>query len=359
MKRTTPGARRSLRRLLSWVLRLLGLTWATCTLTSVEVSAQELVVVLSSPEDEASADKLAELTHEPFERVDAASASALPPAAAGGCRTRARLELSLDSVGQSVRLQRCRDATLLARALDPEAVRKTPYLGAFVAAELLAINRELEAAESRSARAELERVVPPAPPPAAPSGSVPAPAAPAPLPPPSWHSALSLRVGAELTLWGAPFDSTIRPSFGLGLSVRPDAARLTWWMELGAGLFAVAEETRPSESLSLTRHDGELLGGVQLPLGPLRLSGFALLRASFTRWQYSSGLSSDDSALRLGVGLGVRAEVPLSRSFALYAQGKLDVATSRSEYRIARQPWVSDPASLLWFGIGLMLRLPL
>ena len=57
MKRTTWRLCRGVSRALG-LLCVLGLTWA---LTSAGASAQDLVVVLSSAEDEASADKLAEL----------------------------------------------------------------------------------------------------------------------------------------------------------------------------------------------------------------------------------------------------------------------------------------------------------
>jgi hypothetical protein len=312
-----------------------------------------LVVVVSSPEDEASADKLAELIREPFARV--ASASAPPPTAAAGCRTSARLELHLDSVGQAVRLVRCRDATVLARGLDPDAARQTPYLSAFVAAELLAINRELEAVEARSAEALGSSPELAGPAPAADSGSG---AAPAPAPPEPARSLLELqlRAGAELTLWGAPFDHAVRPSFGFGLNVAPTSPAFAWVFELSVGLFALAEQKRMAELLALQRHDGQLQAGVRFLLGPLHVAGFALGRVSLTSAEYSADLQASSRDFRFGVGAGLEADMPLGASFAVYTQAKLDVATSRSEYRVPGRSSLRDPASLLWLGVGLLVR---
>ena len=328
-----------------WVCRWLPLV-LICVVGSGEALAQELVVVLSSPKDAASADKLAELIREPFERVSAASLQSLPPTAAGGCRTRARVELHLDSAGRQVQLVRCRDATVLARQLDPAATAQTPYLGAFVAAELIAIDRELDAVEARAA---------PAPPPpvmreaAAGSGSA--------EPPRRSPIALQLRVGAELTLWGAPFDHAARPSVGLGVVLIPQQDTPAWFAELNVGLFARAEQQRAGESLALQRHDGALHAGLRFPVGPMRLAGFALLRASLTTSEYTAAITASDTFVRFGLGVGVQADMPLSRVFSVYLQAKLDVATSRSEYRVATQARLTDPASLLWVGLGLLLQL--
>ncbi|HTU57046.1 MAG TPA: hypothetical protein VMF89_01410, partial [Polyangiales bacterium] len=276
----------------------------------------------------------------------------LPPTAAGGCRTRARIELHLDSAARQVQLIRCRDATVLARGLDPDAASQTPYLGAFVAAELLAIDRELAAAETRAPTASL-----PSPASAAVSGSASTPVAPPePIAEPAAFE-LQLRAGAELTLWGAPFDHTVRPSLGLGVVLTPDDAVLAWFAELSFGLFALAELQRGGESLALQRHDGALHSGLRVALGPVQLAGFALLRASLTSSEYKTAdVTVSDTFVRFGVGLGAQADVPLTRVFSVYLQAKIDVATSRSEYRVANQSRLTDPASLLWVGLGLLLR---
>ena len=331
----------SMGRLCRWIsvpcwLALMAVLWAG------GASAQELVVVVSSTQDNASADKLAELIHEPFERVSAASLESLPPPAAGGCRTQARIELHLDSLGQSVRLIRCRDATVLARGLDPEVVRQTPYLSAFVAAELIAVDRELQAVQQRPQGPIT---------PAAESGTSFAPPQ-----VPAVSAEWLLRAGAELALWGAPFEHAPRPNLGLGLALTPGGAVLAAFAELSVGAFAHAQPQRQEESLALSRHDGALHAGLRVPLGPLQLTCFALLRASLTRAEYRADLVVSDTQLRFGLGVGAQAELPLGSVFSLYLQTKLDVATSRSEYRVAGQRWLDDPASLLWVGLGLLLR---
>jgi hypothetical protein len=362
MKATTRRvSARSLFSVSGWLCAL-GLTWA---MTPAGVCGQDLVVVLSSDADAASADKLAELIREPFQRVAASSLTVPQPAAAAGCRTAARLELSLDSVGQAVRLQRCRDATVLARGLDPEAVRQTPYLSAFVAAELLAINRELEAVEARAVtREEAPPSVAVTPQPSSGNSASPAadggeantstPAEPEPQGPFGVHA----RAGAELTLWGAPFDHAVRPSLGLGMTLVPTDAPLALLLELSAGLFALAEETRVNETLSLQRHDGSVHAGVRVPLGPLQLAGFALARASLTRAAYRTDIpQTTNSRVRYGLGIGAQAEMRLVARLSLYLQVKLDVATSQSQYRVATRELLRDPLTLLWVGLGLSLRL--
>jgi hypothetical protein len=99
-----------------------------------------------------------------------------------------------------------------------------------------------------------------------------------------------------------------------------------------------------------------LHAGLYFPLGPLRLAGFALARMSVTHAEYRADLAATDTFVRFGIGAGVQADMPLGRTLSVYLRAKLDVATSRSEYRVAGQPWSTDPASLLWLGMGLLLR---
>jgi hypothetical protein len=167
---------------------------------------------------------------------------------------------------------------------------------------------------------------------------------------------LQLRAGAELTLWGAPFDHTVRPNLGLGVALGPADAVVAVFAELSFGLFALAEPQRGGESLALQRHDGALHAGVRVPVGPLYVAGFALLRASLTHAEYRADLMASDTYLRFGVGAGIQADMPLASVFSVYLQAKLDVATNRSEYLVATQSWGADPASLLWVGFGLLLR---
>lgn len=367
---------------------------------AANASAQELVVVESSQQDRASVDKLAELLREPFERVSADSAPAgsvaaaepdatqrvapsasdapemtepshlrrEPPASA--CRTHARLELVLDSAQHVVKLTRCNDGTVLSRAIDPNAARETPYLGAFVAAELLAIQRELEttaldkASRAQGTRPESVNESPSAPALAAPStASGPA----STVVPELVHEAqrpdrlqLQLRLGAELSLWGAPFDRVLRPSVSLGFTIAR-AETSAWLIAVALSPFGVgrATLTRPGEQLQLRRRDGQLRIGIQQRLHPLRLAAFALGRASITTAEYANDTPASTTKLRVGVGAGVDAEVVLSQSFALYAQVVLDLATSRSDYQVAGVSWVRDPSSLLWIGLGLSLQLGL
>jgi hypothetical protein len=115
--------------------------------------------------------------------------------------------------------------------------------------------------------------------------------------------------------------------------------------------------TRAAENLKLQRHELQLHAGVTYPLGPLRISGFALARGSLTRAQYSADVTTSSHYLRYGIGAGLEAEVPLTQSFSVYTELTLDVSTSRSDYRVADVSWVRDPSSLFWVGVGALLRL--
>jgi hypothetical protein len=143
MKRLSLGAAGV--RGVAWAVLACVCAWPAAASTAW---AQELSVVERSPEDRASADKLSELLREPVVRLHADSAAA-QGADTAGCTGSVKRALILDSALRVVRLVRCRDGTTLSRTLDPQAAARTPYQGAFIAAELLAIDRELEAVETR------------------------------------------------------------------------------------------------------------------------------------------------------------------------------------------------------------------
>ena len=106
--------------------------------------AQDLLVLEASEQDHLAADKLQSLIKEPCARLGAEDLEGRDLSRGLGCTTEAKYELILDSAHDAVRLVRCQDGTVMTRAIDPQAARQTPYLAAFIAAELLSLNAELE-----------------------------------------------------------------------------------------------------------------------------------------------------------------------------------------------------------------------
>ena len=336
MKQSTSGER--LRRGSPKPRRVAVWMWAAslvCSMSS-RLAAQELWVIENSEQDHAAADKLAELIKQPFVRFELS----LTPNVDVDCRGEAQLELWLDSAHDSVRLMRCRDRTVLARALEPGAARETPYLAAFVAAELLALNAELAAAQEQAT-------------------ARPAPSA-APTPAPvRARSRWRLSLGGELFAIGEPFRGTLRPNFGIGLLVEPEPHRPGALVELQLSALGNAELSRGSERLGLTRNDGRLRAGIRYALGGLALAGLVFARASLTEAEYRGAAQNSNTAVRWGLGAACEIEVAIAPWLSLVADIALDFATSRSDYRVGGISWARDPARTLNLGLALVAHAPL
>jgi hypothetical protein len=311
----------------------LSLAWVA------SVQAEALKVVEVSASDHAAADKLAELVRPPFERAAGTTASSREEARVH-CAGPEQIVVVLDSAHDAVRLLRCRDGAVLNRAIDPAAARATPYLAAFIAAELIHLNAELKdvrvsplpASADNAGSARRSRLL-----------------------------ELRLRAGIETLAVGSPFSAMPRPAFAAGLSVSPAPDALAWLVELQVSLLASSEQARASEQLSLQRNDARLRAGLLWPLGRLALLGALLLRGSVTHAQYRADHQTPPStaALRFGLGGGVGAELALTDWLYAYAEVQLDVATSRSDYRIHGVTWASDPRVAVSSGLGLAARVAL
>jgi hypothetical protein len=305
-------------------------------------AAQDVLVVEASVEDHAVANKLQELVSEPLERRSAESVAGLDLSRGLGCTTGARLELVLDSVHDAVRLVRCRDGSVLTRAIDPRAARDTPYVGAFVAAELLALDSELGSVVVEP------RVTPP-PPPAA--GA----AAASPQPPAAARSPVQrrLRLGAEAIVYGGPFAGAFRPTLGLGLAIDSGWAPLAWQLEIHVAAFGAGSVPVGQEQIELMRHDAQLRAGILYRLGPLSLSALVFGRGSLTDAELAP---YSNTQVRWGLGAGAGAELTLAAWALLYAELTADMATSRSDYQVDKVPLAQDPTWLVSCGVGLLLR---
>jgi hypothetical protein len=326
---------------------MLGWSLAVVLASALRVRADALAVIELSEQDHAAADKLEELIREPFARTQG-ELPTLRGSPASLCESDEGILLILDSAHNAVRLVRCRDGAVLARELDPDAARQTPYLAAFVAAELLDLNAQLE-------DVRVEPLIAPA-----------APAAPAPTraPPPNVPTLpvdaaeasrntlrLRLRVGAESMVVGAPFEAMPRPTLGVGLAIFQ-----AWLVELQVSLLAGANLAREGEHLSLTRSVSRLRAGLQLPFGPFAVAGMLHARASFTQADYGGETRSSKASLRLGLGAGLEGNWALTSWLLLYGDTIVDVATSRSDYLIHTDSWVQDPKLVFTCSLGLIVH---
>ncbi|HKP62737.1 MAG TPA: hypothetical protein VJV78_38640 [Polyangiales bacterium] len=310
-------------------------------------AAQGVLVIEASQQDHAVADKLQELVSEPLERRGADSVAGLDLSYGLGCSTGARLELVLDSAHYAVRLVRCRDFSVLTRTIDPQAARDTPYLGAFVAAELLALDSELGSTvvESRA---------PPPPTAAAVPGTGEAPKH-QPTAAPSSIAQLRLRLGADWMFYGEPFAGGFRPNLGLGVAIDTGWSSFALLVEVHMAAFATAEvavETT-GQPIELTRHDAQLRLGGLYGLGPVSLFGFLFARGSLSEAERGAFSSSE---VRWGVGAGAGAELPLVPWLLVYTNLIADLAITGGDYKLDGLSFATDPRGLLSWSAGLVLR---
>ena len=174
------------------------------------------------------------------------------------------------------------------------------------------------------------------------------------------HAAVGLRLGAgaELGLFGAPFELALRPSVALGMSLQPSAASVRWQLGLFVSAFGSAELQRGAQRLELSRSDAQLRCGVLYPVVPerLELGGFGFVRGALTTAQYTGETTASTTQARWGAGAGVEGELTLVAALALYVHVAVDLATSRSDYRVAGRSWLKDPAWLVSAGAGLAWR---
>jgi len=331
-------------------MRLLGGWVSLCVLCySPASAAQSLIVVEVSPEDAPAADKLQELVQEPFERRSATPEQAADASRGAGCPPGVRFELVLDGAHAAVRLVRCRDGTIMTRTLDPNAARDTPYLEAFVAAELLALNAELETVviaprePVRTATSPETSLQSPQPPAATPQPSAAT---------PRGRSRWRLGLGAQWLAVGKLFDGALRPQLDLGLAVGSDWPRLAWLLEVNLAILAHGKVGAGTEAIDLTRNDAQLRAGLVYASDRWSLLAFGLGRASLTSASHA-GVAT--ATLRWGLGAGAEIDVALLDWAYVYGNLVADLATSRSDYRVNGMGRARDPAVVLTCSLGVLL----
>jgi hypothetical protein len=289
--------------------------------------AQSLMLFEVSEDDAAAGDKLLDLLGESVQRtrwVEAREPSAVLEVAR---RLGAERVVILDGGAHRVHMVRVRDATVLTRVVDPGQGSRAPYVMAFVAFELIALSAQLERGEPAAKPERLDL---------------------------RGGTRAVVRLGAELLWMGEPFRGNVRPTLGVGAWFeRSRESRLSWLAELECAFLGAASVAASGGRLALSRTDAGLRGGVAYALGRVELVGFVRARAALTSAEYLAPGGASSRRLTFGAGGGIEVDFALTRWAALYASTALDLASSRSDYRVQGTSVVRDPPQLGNVAIGV------
>jgi hypothetical protein len=288
-------------------------------------SAATLLILEVSPEDASAARLLSDLMPQPSQRLLLAEAREPARAAEALHQSAAGRAAVLDTLLRTVRVIE-RDGSTRTRQIDGPP---TPYVIAFVASELLALDTGS-----------------PAPPPPAP--------APAPRNAFRFDGTLSFDAARTYTTaWVA------RPKLALGvwLSNRPKPRALTLIGVELAGPSRTQRDVGSGGRVSVTRLDMALRLGAALPFGRVRWLTFA--RGTLASQQVDlPGLASEHMRTSLGLGVGTVLEVGLTRWLGLCAG--LDLGAQLRRHQLTFQGQLALREHLLWLSasLGLVLSTP-
>jgi hypothetical protein len=314
---------------LTFVALALGLglwPWRASAQAPAPASA-ELLVLLVSAADEAAALLLPQLAPGPSRRVQ--SAEARDPAVAQRTlrESGAARALVLDSAQRCVRVIE-RDGSVRTRLIEGDP---TPYLVAFVASELLALD------QPKPAQAPTSSAAPPAP-------------------------RRTLDFAAQLSADFARAYTTrwiVRPKLALGLwflAPRTPRARPGFALEL-AGPAHVERELAEQERISVWRWDMALRVGAALPFGRVRLLPSMHARAVVQRAHYAP-LGSEERGVSLGLGVGFGVEVALLPWLGVCTGVELSAMPRRSAFMVHGEPALRESLLLVSASLGLVLQTP-
>jgi hypothetical protein len=290
--------------------------------------AQSLLVMEVSDEDAPAGDKLLDLIEQPVQRLRLPEAREPAAVLAIARKLGAERVVILDGGAHRVHLVLARDGTVLTRVVEQEQAWRAPYVMAFVAVELIALSAQLERGEPAAARQD----------------------------PLDFRGGarVDVRLGAELLWMGAPFRGNLRPALGVGAwFARSRESPLLWLVELECAFLGEASVATRDGRIALSRTDAGLRGGVGYALGRVALVGFVRARAALTSTEYLGPGGASSRRLTFGAGGGIEADFALTRWAALYASTVLDLASSRSDYRVQGTSVVRDPPLLGNVALGV------
>lgn len=304
----------------------LGLAFAARPAPAQDVDTPTLLILTVSAEDHAAALLLRDLTHEPSQHLVLAEARDSARAQEVLMHSAARHAVVLDTLLRSVRVIE-RHGSARTRQIEGPP---TPYVVAFVASELLA----LEPAEPPRP----ETGPPPPPPPAA------------------------FRVDGTLSFDASRAYTTAwvaRPKLVLGfwLSKKPAPRALTLLGVEVAGPSRTRRDVGETQQLSLTRWDLALRVGAVVPFGRVRLLTFARGLLGHQRVD-PPGSEREPARSSLGLGVGGVLEVGITRWFALCAGVDLGAQLRRQQFTFQGNPVLREHLLLVSASLGLVLSSP-
>jgi hypothetical protein len=302
--------------------------WAACfaSLAAAQAAEVRLLVLEVSPEDAAAAQRLVELLAEPAERLLMAAARNPGAAQAALLHSSAPRAVVLDSAARRVQVVE-RNGRTRTRLIEAEA---TPYLTAFVASELLALD-----------------------PPPAPHEVVPEPAV--------VHAHFA-RLGGLLALDVASAYTTrwlARPKLGLDLwisAARAQRAQLALALELVPAV--PLHESSPLGSIALLRWDSALSLGAAFPVNAWRLLLLASGRIAITRATSSGAADREEHTVALGLGGAFRVERSLTKRLGLFASVDAHALLRRNAYELAGELLLQERFLMVSANFGLVLHTP-
>jgi hypothetical protein len=231
----------------------------------------------------------------------------------------------LDTAQRTVRVIE-RDGSVRTRLIDGVP---TPYMVAFVASELLALEGRASARTASAAPREPAIVA-------------------------RWDGALSFDAArAYTTAW------VLRPRLALGVWLRARSGARAWplvGLEL-AGPARVRRSVADAGHVTALRWDSSLRVGAAFALGPVRALTFARGQLATQRADFSGALDSRRS-VSLGMGGGVLFELGLTSWLGVCVGAELGAMLRRSQLTLHGQPALRE--SMLWISanLGLVLSTP-
>jgi hypothetical protein len=293
-----------------------SLTLLVATAHASEGGVGAILVNAVTAQDEKSATRLAELIDVPIERVTDTGASEPHYACELSRALRRETLVIIDGAARRVHVVRARDCMVLTRRIEGDDL--SGYTAAFVAAELLFLEAQLESAPpARVARA---------------------------------RSSIGLAGGVDLALAG-PYRNRPRLLLSAGIARERPASRVGFELNLASGIHATTERTTRLGSVAARRSDVALRSGPTLRLRRTVWIAFAQLGVTLTSTELARSEVERRAALQAGAGLGVR--ISLLGPLHLFVQGTGTRSLPRRDYRVGGVSELKDPVLNATLELGL------
>lgn len=327
----SPGSRQRMKLFFAALALLIGIGFWPLFALAEPVPGRVLILTVSAQDQEAAA-RLRDLSPVPAMTREAPDARDPHAARATLLTSDAQRAVVLDSAQRTVSVVE-RDGSERTRLIDGSP---TPYIVAFVASELLALEPLEPQPKPTAAPVEVKAHVP---------AQVLA----------RFDGALALDVARAYTkAW------VVRPKIALGFWFAKRGSRRVWPL-LGLELAGPARTERnvpEAGRVSALRWDGAVRLGAALGFQRARALVYARGQIATQRAEFS-GAQGNQRTVSLGLGGGLSFELGLTSWLALCAGTELGGLPRRSQLTVHGTPALRE--SLLWFSasLGLVLHTPL